>query len=244
MSDSVHIRQLRSIAKGADIMVEIFQRYEKKYLLDEKQYSYITKLLNRYMNHDKFFKTRVNSIYYDTNNYQLIRRSIEKPEYKEKLRIRAYGDINDDDKVFVELKKKYDGIVYKRRTKSVYKDVLKDIYDCKFDDRQVGKEIKYALNYYDHLKPAYFISYLRTSYVANDDKNTRITFDQDIRYRHDHLSLHSEKQDQPITDKIIMELKVNDSIPLWLSHILNEVNVYPQGFSKVGSAYLKELMEV
>ena len=225
-------------------MAEIFQRYEKKYLLDTKQYSYIRELLDKYMNHDKFYKTRVNSIYYDTDSCELIRRSIEKPEYKEKLRIRTYGDVKDDDKVFVELKKKYDGIVYKRRTKSVYRDVLKNIYECKFDDQQIGNEIRYALKYYDHLKPAYFISYLRTSYVANDDNNIRITFDQDIRYRHNHLSLENEKDDEPVTDKIIMELKVNGSIPLWLSHILNEVRVYPQGFSKVGTAYLKELMEV
>lgn len=225
-------------------MAETFQRYEKKYILDEERYTYMCELLSKYMKHDKFFKTRVNSIYYDTDNYQLIRRSIEKPNYKEKLRIRTYGDINDDDKVFVELKKKYDGIVYKRRTKSTYKDVLNNIYDCQFDDEQIGKEIKYALDYYGHLNPAYFISCMRTSYIANDDSNIRITFDQDIKYRTKHLSLKNENEDKLITDKIIMELKVKDSIPLWLSHILNEVKVYPQGFSKVGNAFTRELMEV
>ena len=163
-------------------------------------------------------------------------------EYKEKLRVRSYSEPKSDDLVFVELKKKLDGIVYKRRTKAYAGEVLSDIYECRFSDPQVGKEIRYALQYYDKLRPAVYIGCNRTSYVANDDRNLRITFDKDIRYRMRKLSLNAcEEYDKPVTDKIVMELKVKNAMPLWLTQILDEVKAYPRGFSKVGTAFLKEL---
>ena len=222
-------------------MAEIFQRFEKKYLLDREQYRKIIELIEGHMIPDKFFRTRVNSIYYDTDDDRLIRRSIEKPEYKEKLRIRAYGDVKPDDMIYVELKKKYDGIVYKRRTKARYQDLLEDIYGCSFEDRQIGEEIRYALKYYERLKPAWFISCMRTSYVDKDDRRLRITFDDDMVYRNTCLSLKNTPEDRTITDKIVMELKVPGPMPLWLTEILDEVKAYPRGFSKVGTAYMKEM---
>lgn len=221
--------------------METFRRYEKKYLLDFNQYQLLLNKLKDYVKPDKFFESNIQSIYYDTDKFQLIRRSIEKPEYKEKLRIRSYDEASDDEMVFVELKKKLDGIVYKRRTKAACKDVIKDIYNCEFKDKQVGKEIIYALNYYDKLRPAVYIGCKRTSYVSNDDENLRITFDEDVRYRMKKLSLKRSIEDKPVTDKVIMELKVKDAMPLWLTDILNDVKAYPRGFSKVGTAFLKEI---
>lgn len=221
--------------------METFRRYEKKYLLDFDQYQLLLNKLKDYVKPDKFFESNIQSIYYDTDKFQLIRRSIEKPEYKEKLRIRSYDEASDDEMVFVELKKKLDGIVYKRRTKAKCIDVIKDIYNCEFKDKQVGKEIIYALNYYDKLRPAVYIGCKRTSYVSNDDENLRITFDEDVRYRMKKLSLKRSIEDKPVTDKVIMELKVKDAMPLWLTDILNDVKAYPRGFSKVGTAFLKEI---
>jgi len=221
--------------------METFRRYEKKYLLDFDQYQLLLNKLKDYVKQDKFFESNIQSIYYDTDKFQLIRRSIEKPEYKEKLRIRSYDEASDDEMVFVELKKKLDGIVYKRRTKAKCIDVIKDIYNCEFKDKQVGKEIIYALNYYDKLRPAVYIGCKRTSYVSNDDENLRITFDEDVRYRMKKLSLKRSIEDKPVTDKVIMELKVKDAMPLWLTDILNDVKAYPRGFSKVGTAFLKEI---
>lgn len=222
--------------------METFRRYEKKYLLDEAQYLQLMEKLKDHVKQDKFFEANIRSIYYDTKKFELIRRSIEKPEYKEKLRVRSYNEPKPDDLVFVELKKKLDGIVYKRRTKAYAGEVLNDIYECRFSDPQVGKEIRYALQYYDRLRPAVYIGCNRTSYVANEDKNLRITFDKDIRYRMKKLSLKAcEEYDKPVTDKIVMELKVRNAMPLWLTEILDEVKAYPRGFSKVGTAFLNEL---
>ena len=221
--------------------MQTFRRFEKKYLLDDDQYRQLMVKLKDHVKPDKFFETQIRSIYYDTNNLQLIRRSIEKPEYKEKLRIRSYGEANDDDKVYVEFKKKLDGIVYKRRTKAICKDVIEDIDHCAFQDEQVGKEIRYALAYYEKLRPAFYIGCTRNSYVANDDDELRITFDRDIRYRTRNLNLRKSAEDKSVTDKTVMELKVRDAMPLWLTEILDDVKAYPRGFSKVGTAFTKEI---
>ena len=229
------------IGEGGTKHMETFRRFEKKYLLTENQYLMLMDKLNSHIKQDKFFESDIRSIYYDTKKFELIRRSIEKPEYKEKLRVRSYHEASDDEPVFVELKKKLDGIVYKRRTKAISKDVLNDIYECEFKDPQVGAEIRYALKYYGKLKPAVYIGCNRTSYVANDDKDLRITFDKDIRYRMKHLALKASDHDKPVTDKIVMELKVRNAMPLWLTAILDEVKAYPRGFSKVGTAFLNEI---
>ena len=222
-------------------MSETFARVEKKYLLDVSQYEKLMELLKDHVVPDKFFESDIQSIYYDTNKFQLIRRSIEKPLYKEKLRVRSYKPAEGDDMVFVELKKKYDGTVFKRRTEAKADEVLKDIRHCEFKDKQVGEEIRYALQFYDELKPAIYIGCKRSSYAAKDDERLRITFDSDIRYRLKHLALKPDEGDKPVTDKVVMELKVSQAMPLWLTEILDEVHAYPRGFSKVGTAFLKEL---
>ena len=220
--------------------MQTFQRSEKKYLLDQLQYEQILEDLKPYMEEDRFYQSKICSIYYDTDSYELIRRSIEKPEYKEKLRIRSYKETGPDEKVYVELKKKYDGIVYKRRTKGVCGALLKDIGKAEFKDPQVGKEIRYALSYYRNLKPAVYIGCTRTSYRTKKE-DIRITFDQDISYRMKDLSLTSDPSDKKVTDKTVMEIKVKDAYPLWLCRILDKNQAYPQGFSKVGTAFMKEI---
>ena len=221
--------------------METFQRIEKKYLLDQKQYQELKEKLMDHVVPDKYFETSIRSLYYDTDKFELIRRSIEKPEYKEKLRVRSYGKADQDDEVFVELKKKLDGMVYKRRTKARYADLMNNIEKADFKDRQVGNEIRYALNYYGKLRPAVFIGCKRHSYSGKDDESLRVTFDSDISYRMKDLSLNESDKDKKVTDKIVMELKVKDAMPLWLTSLLDEVKAYPRGFSKVGTAFMKEI---
>ena len=221
--------------------METFQRIEKKYLLDQKQYQELKEKLMDHVVPDKYFETSIRSLYYDTDKYELIRRSIEKPEYKEKLRVRSYGKADQDDEVFVELKKKLDGMVYKRRTKARYADLMNNIEKADFKDRQVGNEIRYALNYYGKLRPAVYIGCKRHSYSGKDDESLRVTFDSDISYRMKDLSLNESDKDKKVTDKIVMELKVKDAMPLWLTSLLDEVKAYPRGFSKVGTAFMKEI---
>ena len=221
--------------------METFQRIEKKYLLSEEQYRSFSEKIEPYVREDRYHLTGIRSLYYDTKTFQLIRRSIEKPEYKEKLRVRSYGDAQAEDKVFVELKKKFDGIVYKRRTKAICEEVMKDLRTCTFKDPQVGKEIRYFLDYYPDLRPMIYIGCERISYVGKEDEKLRITFDRNICYRMKDLSLHSSNLNKKLTDSTVMELKIAGAMPLWLSGILDEVKAYPRGFSKVGTAFLKEV---
>ncbi len=222
-------------------MNETFRRSEKKYLLTMEQYEKLQDLLQGWMVADRYRHSDLRSIYYDTDRFELIRRSIEKPLYKEKLRIRSYRDLKDDDMVYVEFKKKYDGIVYKRRTMAPYLRTLKDIYGSDFLDPQVGEEIRYALQYYGHLEPKIYIGTSRLSYQGKEDEQLRITFDTDIRYRRNDLSLEPDPSDKILTDQVVMELKLPGTMPLWLSGILDETKAYPRGFSKVGTAFLKEI---
>jgi len=221
--------------------METFQRFEKKYLLNEEQFQQLNEMIRPYVEPDKYYQTDIRSVYYDTKTFQLIRRSLEKPEYKEKLRVRSYGDAKEEDRVFVELKKKFDGIVYKRRTKGNCEEVMKDIRHSDLKDPQVAKEIQYVLDLYPDLHPMVYIGCDRTSYVGKEDEHLRITFDRNISYRMKDLSLHSSKKDKVLTDDTVMELKIADAMPLWLSRILDEVKAYPRGFSKVGTAFLKEV---
>ncbi|MBR2577347.1 MAG: VTC domain-containing protein, partial [Erysipelotrichaceae bacterium] len=120
------------------------------------------------------------------------------------------------------------------------KEVLNDIYDCQFTDEQIGNEIRYFLDYYGNLRPRIFIGAHRTSYIGKEDKTLRITFDEDMVYRMKDVSLKRSDDDSSINDGIIMEIKVNNSLPLWLVRIMDEAGAYPQAFSKVGKSYLKE----
>ena len=127
-----------------------------------------------------------------------------------------------------------------RRTKAKYQDVMDNIKTCEYKDKQIGSEIKYALDYYKGLAPAIYVSCMRTSYVGKDNHNLRITFDEDLKYRMNNLSLQESIDDKELTDKVIMEIKVLNSYPLWLTSILAGLNLFPRGFSKVGTAFIKE----
>ena len=221
--------------------METFQRIEKKYLLNEDQFQAFSRMIGPYVREDRYHLTKIRSLYYDTKTFQLIRRSIEKPEYKEKLRVRSYGDAEEEKKVFVELKKKFDGVVYKRRTKALCSEAMKDLYTCRFKDPQVGQEIRYVLDYYPGLHPVIYIGCDRTSYVGKEEDDLRITFDRNITYRMKDLSLHTSPLDRKLTDATVMELKIAGAMPVWLAEILDEVKAYPRGFSKVGTAFLKEV---
>lgn len=220
--------------------METFRRFEKKYLIDKYQQKLLLDKIAPFILPDIYQNYSLMSIYFDNKQNSLIRRSIEKPFYKEKLRIRTYSPPSSDDEVYVEIKKKLDGVVYKRRTKAKYGELMDDIYKAKFKDQQVGEEIKYFLNYYGHLEPSYFITCERESYVGKDDKNLRITIDSDMKYRTNNLKLEKTKDDKPINDLCILEIKADEVMPLWLANALDELKIYPTPFSKVGMAYLKE----
>lgn len=218
----------------------VFERTEKKYRITLAQKNELLKKINETLCPDKFGKSTVCSLYFDTDDFRLIRNSIDKPMYKEKLRLRSYSTPKPDSLVFLELKKKYKGVVYKRRETLKYADV-QNYFNTgqKPCNTQIMKEIDRSIAYYGGLKPKMFIGYDRTAFYGKDDKNLRITFDQNLRFRSDDLKLESGSYGEPIIDRslCIMEIKALNSMPLWLAKALSELKIYPSSFSKYGTAY-------
>lgn len=224
-----------------------FKRYEKKYLLSKEQYQNLKQLISPYMVVDEFGQTTICSIYYDTPDYMLIRKSIEKPVYKEKLRLRTYGIPSSFSTAFVELKKKYQGVVYKRRLAMPYEKALNQLNEkhIESDQDQIADEINYFINYYQGLRPSTALFYDRVAYIGRENHSYRMTFDHKISYRMTDLdtSLGSEGKALLENDYYLMEVKIRGAMPMWLSHALDSLGVYPSSYSKYGNAYLKMLKE-
>ena len=221
----------------------VFKRYEIKYMLTLEQKEKILDAMQDYMSLDKYGRTSIRNVYFDTDNYRLIRRSIDKPAYKEKLRIRSYGKSEKDGTVFVELKKKYDGVVYKRRLALPY-DTAFAWVEGKVPnpvDTQISREIEYFSKFYGSLHPSAFLSYEREAYYEKNGGSFRITFDDNIIFRTDELSLTSDVYGTPLLEdgKVLMELKCSGGIPLWLTRVLSKEKIYKTSFSKYGTGYSK-----
>lgn len=219
----------------------VFKRYELKYMLTPAQKASVLSAMTPYMSLDKYGRTTIRNIYFDTDTYRLIRHSIEKPAYKEKLRIRSYDRSTPDSPVFVELKKKYKHVVYKRRISLPEEEAMNWV--CQADhcvaDTQISEEIDYFLDYYQTLHPAVFLSYEREAFYAKDGSDFRVTFDDTILCRQDNLSLESEVYGTPILPEgtVLMEVKCSGGIPLWMTRVLSEEHIYKTSFSKYGAAY-------
>lgn len=226
---------------------EVFRRIEKKYIVDEPTYEKLIKKLDGHFVKDRYYKSTICNIYYDTPSHQLVRNSIEKPVYKEKLRVRSYGVPNDEDMVFVELKKKYKGVVYKRRIEMTLAQT-RDFFAGKeipHDNPQIENELKYFLKFYENIAPAMYLSYDRLAYCGAEDPSLRLTFDTHILYREEQKELDKGiwgKELLPAGVRV-MEIKIPNAMPLWLSTILDELEIYPASFSKYGTAYLNEFSE-
>ncbi len=219
----------------------VFKRYEYKYMLTPSQMEAILRAIEPYMTLDKYGRTTIRNIYYDTDTYLLIRRSIEKPTYKEKLRIRSYGVATPDSKVFVELKKKYKSVVYKRRVSLPYKEAMAWIAKTNHCHKhnQICNEVDYFIDYYKTLHPTVFLSYEREAYFTNEPSDFRITFDENILVRQDNLDLSGEVYGTPILPegKIMMEIKCSGGFPLWMTAVLSREKIFKTSFSKYGTAY-------
>ncbi len=223
------------------IVQNTFMRYEMKYLVSAEQRGELMELMEKYMTDDEYGRSTICNVYYDTPDMRLVRRSIEKPVYKEKLRVRCYGSLPEGDRVFVELKKKYDEVVYKRRVSMSTEQAEKYIAgkgDCP-KQNQIVSEIDYFLSEYKNLIPAAFIGYEREAYFAKDDPNLRITFDDNIVWRDYDISLCRGFCGKPLLmpNQSLMEIKVSTAFPLWLTNKLSELKVFKVNFSKYGNAY-------
>lgn len=230
--------------------IEIFNRYEHKYMLNESKFLKVLKIIEEHMTPDAYNEGRkpytISNIYYDTKDDYLIRNSLSKPEYKEKLRLRAYGVPEDESKVYLEIKKKYKGIVNKRRTTLT----LGEAYSFaatgaapepkEYMNFQVLKEIEYMFSVYD-LVPKLYLAYDRLAYFEKDNPDLRISFDMNIRSRRYDLRLEAGDYGKPVIEEgegaCLMEIKTSLAKPLWVSHMLSDLDIRRKNFSKYGTEF-------
>lgn len=225
----------------------IFKRYEIKYLLSKNQYDYVISRLSDFMSPDPHGHGHIQSLYYDTPDFLLARRSIDKPLYKEKLRVRSYGVASPDTPVFIEIKKKFEGVTYKRRIGLPFNDATvfltqdKTLFSYNNTiNSQISSEIEYFLAHYQNLKPAILLQYERDAFYSLDSLDFRVTFDSNIAWRTDNLLLNYGFYGEPLipSDTILMEVKVGTAIPTWFANLLTENQIFQSSFSKYGTAFL------
>ncbi len=226
----------------------IFKRVEKKYLLTREQYDYLVETIRPYMHVDSYGETEIRNIYFDNNDDELIETSLRKPAYKEKLRLRSYGTPNSDSTVFFEIKKKYRGIVYKRRVSMKLSEAYRYINGGSLPEHLSGNipaEIDYMVRRY-RLAPKAFISYKRVAWTCDSDPDLRITFDRDITSRYGDTGLESDAAGHKVLDpdNVLMEIKIPGAMPLWLAHVLSEKNIFPHSFSKFGTAHVQRQIQM
>lgn len=218
-----------------------FKRYELKYLVTQEEKEELLQFMVPYMQADQFGASTICNVYYDTPDYRLIRNSMEKPVYKEKLRLRSYGVAAPGMPVYVELKKKYQHVVYKRRVQLTQQNAVHYLAGTALPAvaNQITEEIDYFISLYENIQPTAHISYRREAFYGVADQALRITFDDTILWRSAELSLALGIYGVPIlpAGQSLMEVKVDNAMPLWLVYKLGEMRLYKTSFSKYGRAY-------
>lgn len=224
----------------------VFSRYEIKYLITKEQKNRLLEVMDIHMKPDDFGKSTICNIYFDTPDKVLIRRSLEKPCYKEKLRLRSYGVSNPESTVFLEIKKKYKGVVYKGRIKLDEKSATRYLvgHVPLIQQNQISKEIDYVLYSYKNLEPSVFLSYEREAFFSMEDGNFRMTFDENILMREYDMLLTSGIYGNPVLseDMVVLEVKTVLGIPDWLLNFLDENKLYKTSYSKYGNAYMNLML--
>ena len=221
-------------------MQSIFKRYEKKYLVTENQRRTLQDTLSKHMVPDQYCEYLVQNLYYDTENWDVIKTSIERPTYKEKMRLRCYGEAVDDSDFYLELKKKFKGVVYKRRiaisTQSLVNSSIRSIVSA--TPSQISRELDFYLQS-NAVSEKIYISYQRVAFAGIDESELRVTFDTDIRFRLDDLRFANSSADQIILPEgmVLMEIKALGGMPLWMASALSENEIFPTTFSKFGVCY-------
>ena len=232
---------------------EVFSRFEHKYLLDRETYEKVIKIMDEHMELDPYNKNHapytISNIYFDTEGDALIRTSLEKPVYKEKLRLRGYGVPSQESKVYFEIKKKYKGLVNKRRTAITLSDAYSlaetgnapEIKD--YMNGQVLKEITYFLNFYKP-QPKVYLAYDRLAYFEKGNPDLRISFDTNIRTRRYNLRLEKGDFGKQLLPRelYLMEIKTALAKPLWFTSMISELDIKRRSFSKYGTEFKQSLI--
>ncbi|MBR6667478.1 MAG: polyphosphate polymerase domain-containing protein [Clostridia bacterium] len=223
-----------------DIMT--FRRVEKKYRLTPAQKDALLALIGPRLTPDAHGRNTICSLYLDTPDHLIIRNSIIARTYKEKLRLRSYGTPTMDDLVFLEIKKKFKRVVYKRRERMTLREAMAYIeHGEKPCDSQIMREIDYAMHFYRSPKPMMLIAYEREAYFDAENPDLRITFDTNVRARDTDCRLENGSHGEYLLpeDVILMEIKTGGAMPVWLAGALSQCGILPGRFSKYGTAYLR-----
>lgn len=219
----------------------VFERYEYKFLLTPAQKKNLLEKTKERLSLDQYGRTTIRNIYYDTDSFRLIRDSLDHPLYKEKLRVRSYQKSEESDMVFIELKKKFEGVVYKRRVavpKSTASNWIDNRGKIPFRN-QITSEIDYFLRFYEGIEAKAFISYEREAYFDKEDPGFRLTLDENILARNVELDLGSAIWGRSLlpSGTTLMELKISGAMPLWMARFLSENNILKVTYSKYGTYY-------
>ena len=218
----------------------VFKRKEIKYLLTSTQMEAFRTAMEQHMEPDAFPHSSISNLYYDTPDFRMVRRSLEKPLYKEKLRLRSYATAEDSSQAFLEIKKKALGVVYKRRESLPYSQAVAYLDGgIPGGEGQIFRELDWILFAYGDLSPAMFVSYERDSFRGLEDPGLRLTLDRDILWRIRGLDLRLGAWGEPLLeeDETLMEIKISNAMPLWLSAALSDMGIFPLSYSKYGRAY-------
>ncbi|MEE0023780.1 polyphosphate polymerase domain-containing protein [Ruminococcus sp.] len=231
--------------------IQTFARKELKFLLTAEQFQAIRSLLDRYMQPDPFCvdgkEYGIYNVYYDTPDDYMIRESLSKPYYKEKLRLRSYlSPAQPGDTVFLEIKKKIGGIVNKRRVTMTLEEAeaymqhgIRPDFGGKYIQEQVMDEIDMLCARYAPLLPKEYISYQRAAFFGKDNPDFRLTFDRALTGRRSEVTLSQQSYGDLLIpeDCRLMEVKIAESMPMWLAEELAAFQIYKTSFSKYGRAY-------
>ena len=231
----------------ADMAENVFARVEKKFLISEQQERDITcRLESRGFSFVDFGNSLVQSIYFDTPDDLLIRRSLERPNYKEKIRLRAYGIADRNSTVFMEIKKKYQKTVFKRRTALPLSEALEAVRKGQLPAScgQIGEELTWCFQRY-RLMPKMAILYNRQAFVQPGTDTLRVTFDRSIRFRREPLDVTFPAFGTMLLpdDRVLMEVKIPGTYPLWLIRMIEETGAQGTHLSKYGLAYQKTMVD-
>ena len=219
-----------------------FKRIEKKYLFSEARYDALMRRIDTHLQPDAFGRSTVMSLYLDTPDWRIIRSSLDAVDYKEKLRLRSYGTASADSTVFLELKKKFGGIVYKRRAAMTLAEAERylqtSVRPC---ESQIMSEIDWAMRLYGRPGPKVMIACEREAWFNKEHPDLRLTFDRNIRYRNTALRLSTSPAGILLLPErtVLLEIKTAGAMPLWLARALDAEGILPGSFSKYGAAYLR-----
>lgn len=222
------------------MILEVFLRDEQKYYLNQEQYNKLIPIINQNLIKDNYYNERIYNLYFDNINNDFIINSLNKPLFKEKIRLRSYTIPQDDDNVFLEIKRKYDGLTSKRRIVMTYKDFNNYlVYGIipNISNDQKYKELDYYLKHYK-LEPKVNIVYDRLSYVSKDDSSFRLTIDSNLKSSTSNLQISNLNNDDSFfSNNYIMEIKTLNGMPLWLVKSISDLKIYPVSFSKYGEIF-------